>query len=490
MYFSLSDLVNKVLDERWHGFIGFSDSRDGVNTRLLKKEIYSRINSIKELKIQQGEVVIVESVYSTHSISTLLACWHLGITVIPVKFNALSEVEKIAIDSGARIFLGEVGDCWLGIPSPYTPLFKTSKPYPVTSVDLAMIIYSSGSTGHPKGICLTHGNVLQALSSLTFYLDLKENDKIMCVSPMSFDYGLYQLLFSLYCDLDIIFYRDHLHPVTFIKKLKEFDITCLPIVPVISNILISGLKLTKSELPSLKKITNTGGRLGVSEIQSILKFLPDIDIYCMYGLTETKRVLYLHPKDLIRKMGSVGLPIPGLVAKLFRKVENNGQCIYEEVENGQVGELFVRSGMVMQGYKSQSNTGCGLINGKYRDDNWLSTGDLFKQDSDGYFYFVGRSKELIKQAGFCLYPNEIEDIVGLIPEIEMCVVIPDEDRNGNEIAHIAIKSDFDKELILLKLNEVLDVDYRPKKVTFLADFIFTQNGKIDRNGMKEAIVNG
>ena len=143
----------------------------------------------------------------------------------------------------------------------------------------------------------------------------------------------------------------------------------------------------------------------------------------------------------------------------------------------------------MQGYVSNAGSGSVIHNGLYRDDNWISTGDLFIQDSDGYYYFSGRNKDLIKQAGFCLYPHELEDVIQKSPLVDLVVVVLDYDRLEQEIAHAIInitiqdkKSEFE-----MWLTESIDRDYKPNKISYVDQFIFTENGKPDKKSLLNSV---
>src|SRR5690606_5641819 len=191
--------------------------------------------------------------------------------------------------------------------------------------------------------------------------------------------------------------------------------------------------------------TNTGGHLDEHSIDALLAQMPQLQIYAMCGLTESKRALYLPPADIHRKRGSVGMPIPALEAKVFNEMlQEDGRRCYQEARPGEIGHLFVRGPSVMHGYtRCDTDAGARLIPGQSRDDNWLDTGDLFMRDEDGYFYFKGRAKELIKQGGYCLYAADIEKAVLAHAHIQFASVVGSKDRFGNEIACLFIKLDED-----------------------------------------------
>ena len=212
----------------------------------------------------------------------------------------------------------------------------------------------------------------------------------------------------------------------------------------------------------------------------------------MYGLTESKRALYLPPEDLQRKKGSVGKPMPGLEAKVFlRQPHEDGRPGFVEAQPNEIGSLFVRGPSLMQGYTRQdNNAGCQLIEGAYREDLWLDTGDLFSCDEDGYFYFKGRSKDLIKQGGYCLYASEIEEQVLQHPAVEFASVAGTHDRFGAEIACLFFTLHREHaesaDAVMAWIKQTLDPDYCPRIIKAIDDIKLSVNGKIDKHQLLAA----
>jgi acyl-CoA synthetase (AMP-forming)/AMP-acid ligase II len=263
----------------------------------------------------------------------------------------------------------------------------------------------------------------------------------------------------------------------------------LPVVPPLASAIERVLQMYKMDLPTLKKITNTGGHLSETTIKGLRDCLPHTAIYAMYGLTECKRALYLPPEDIDRKIGSVGQPMPGLDAMVFRPGQDHeigGVTHFFEVKPNEIGELVVRGASVMQGYTRGDaiGTGARLVRGAYRDDVWLATGDLFSYDEDGYYYFRGRIKDLVKQGGYCLYPLEMEENLMLHPMVESAAVIGTTDCNGLEVARAFIKlatpTDAIRKDVLDWISKRFEPEYRPRDIRFVDEMPINANGKIDR----------
>ena len=209
-------------------------------------------------------------------------------------------------------------------------------------IDLAALIYTSGSTGNPKGVMLTHLNMVSAATSITTYLENTPDDIILNVLPLSFDYGLYQVLMAVKIGGTVVLERSFAYPQAVIRKLIEERVTGFPLVPTMSAILLQ-MDLSEIRLVQLRYITNTAAALPTEHILQLRKLFPHVRIYSMYGLTECKRVSYLPPEQLDLRPGSVGRGMPNEEVYV---VDEQGS----RVGPGVVGELVVRGANVMKGY--------------------------------------------------------------------------------------------------------------------------------------------
>ena len=485
MFFTLADLFNKATENSWLGKINFYPSLKVFDSDFLNS-FTAHLSDATTIIF--GDRVLVSDDATPQTVATILWLWSQGAVVVPIRHNINQEaINKIASDCHAKILIrnGEISHFSALDPehsAPEQTIFECHSQRRVSGADLALIIYTSGSTGRPKGIMLSHANVITAVYSIGHYLKLSPQEHILCLSPLSFDYGLYQLLFSLNFDCQLTLFEHNFHPIKVLKAIEDNQITLLPVVPAMASSLSKVIKAFKKPLPSLLKLTNTGGHLAEDTITSLTHLLPQLSIYAMYGLTECKRALYLPPEDTIRKLGSVGIPIPGLEAKIFTASNNSKH--FKEVNQGDIGELFIRSSTLMQGYYGLANAGASILNGYYRDDNWLATGDLFSQDPQGYFYFKGRSKDLIKQAGFCLYPAELEAQIETHSNVHLSAIVPHSDQYGDEIACLYVQlTDNDKlqqDIFKSWLKTTIDLSYCPREIRFISTMALTENSKVDK----------
>lgn len=494
MLFTLADLHTKVMQDQWSGKIQFYPSNLMLDSTVLINHRHTLMGELaaKSLTIGFGEPVLVTDEPTPQTLANILYLWHKGAVVVPVRHTLSAQArDAIAADCQAKLCLHNQQVIPLGqdnlasLNANSKSKFKVHSERRVSGADLALIIYTSGSTGKPKGIMLSHHNVMSAMYSIANYLELDRQEHILCLSPLSFDYGLYQVLFSLAFDCELTLFEGGFHPLKVLKALETNRISLLPVVPAMASALAKMIQAFKKPLPHLLKMTNTGGHLAEDNIRLFHALLPKLNIYAMYGLTECKRALYLPPEDSLRKLGSVGIPMPGLEAKIF--TTNKETQHFEEVALGEIGELFIRGSSLMQGYFGLGNGGACIVEGQYRDDNWLATGDLFCQDQDGYFYFKGRSKDLIKQAGFCLYPAELEAQIEQHENVFLCAIVPHKDKWGDEIACLNVQlieaSSEKQQAFSAWLADQLDANYRPRQLVFIDSMALTQNAKVDKQSL-------
>ena len=291
------------------------------------------------------------------------------------------------------------------------------EPVPVIPLDLAAIIYTSGSTGTPKGVMQTHQAMVFATGSLIEYLRLAKDERILCVLPLSFDYGLYQLLMSVTLGACLVLERSFTFLGQVLERMREERITVFPGVPTIFATLLAAHRRTALSFPSVRRVTNTAAALPDEFAGSLREIFPQALIYKMYGLTECKRVSYLAPELMDSKPGSVGKAIPGTEVYLL---SSDGK----PVPAGEVGTLYVRGPHVMAGYWNRPDLTDEMLKpGKLPGEKVLCTHDLFRMDEEGYLYFVGRTDDIIKTRGEKVSPVEVENALHRIPGVREAAVV-------------------------------------------------------------------
>lgn len=352
-------------------------------------------------------------------------------------------------------------------------------------LDLATIIYTSGSTGDPKGVMLTHLNMVSAATSITTYLENREDDIILNVLPLSFDYGLYQVLMAFKFGGTVVLEKTFTYPYQVIQKMIQEKVTGFPGVPTIYAILLGLKDLDKFDFSNLRYMTNTAASLPPAHIERLRKAFPHVTLYSMYGLTECKRVSYLPPAELDRRPSSVGRGMPNEEVWV---VDENGN----RAGPGLVGELVVRGSNVMRGYWGlPEETARVLKPGKYPGEVILHTGDLFKTDQEGFLYFVGRKDDMIKSKGERISPKEIEQCLCGLEGVAEAAVIGLPDEILGQAIQVFIRCHDGKQLtekdILKHCKTHLEDFMVPQFVTFLDSFPKTSTNKIDKLALKSLL---
>jgi len=395
----------------------------------LEEQVQRFAGYLKSLGIKEGDRVALTAPNSPEFIFSYWAINRIGAVAVPLNlFLTLEEIAYIIRNSGAEslivhpVILEKVGSPdvrVLGLKNiillddnTLKKIYQTRR-YTMSSADLgddclAAILYTSGTTGRPKGAMLTHKNFLSDVISLTKVTEITPDDNFLCVLPMfhSFAWTVCVLL-PLYCGGTVVI-LESFQPGETISTVVNEGITFLLGVPSMYAVL-----LRKAEPEHFKKVrlaVSGGASLPVELYKAFAEKFP-VNFVEGYGLTEAAPVVCLNPVDGIKKPGSIGLPLPGISVII-------GDDSGREVPTGEVGEILVKGGNVMVGYyNDEEATREAFING------WLRTGDLARADEEGYIYIVDRKKDMIIVGGFNVYPREIEEILHTHPKVAEAAVV-------------------------------------------------------------------
>lgn len=368
------------------------------------------------------------------------------------------------------------------LTTPFTFVDAPAPAFAGIDQDVAMIVYTSGSTGFPKGVTMTHANIVAAATSITTYLESSSDDIVLSVLPLAFDYGLYQALMCAKVGATLILEKSFTFPQVILQKLKTERVTGFPLVPTMAALLLQMKDLQPGMFPDLRYITNTAAALPAAHIQRLRELFPTTQLFSMYGLTECKRCTYLPPAELDRRPGSVGIAIPGTEAYV---VDEMGQ----RVAPGVVGELVIRGAHVMKCYwADEAATNRALKTGPYPWEKVLYTGDLFRTDEDGFLYFVGRKDDIIKTRGEKVSPKEVENVLYELPGVrEACVIgVPDPILGQALKAIVAADEGVTEADIIRHCRGRLEDFMVPAQVEFRGQLPKSENGKIARKELVAA----
>lgn len=343
--------------------------------------------------------------------------------------------------------------------------------------DIASIIYTSGTSGKPKGVTLSHGNLSSNVDSILAYLELDKDDSIVNVLPFYYSYGNSVLHTHISVGAKLVLENSLLYPHAVIEKIIEEGASGFSGVPSTFSLLLGRVKLEDYDLSCLRYITQAGGPMSPTTTDKLRAVLPDAKIFIMYGQTEASaRLTYLPHNQLETKRGSVGIAIPGVEISIM---DDSGQ----QVASGDMGEICARGPNIMLGYwKDIEKTDSVLKNG------WLHTGDLGHYDKEGYIYIDGRSSDMIKTGGNRISPKEVEEVIQEIPGVQEVAVIGVADKLLGESIMAFIVPDPNIELttreIQLYCKQNLALYKVPKAIKLMDDLPKTASGKIQRFKLK------
>jgi amino acid adenylation domain-containing protein len=342
-------------------------------------------------------------------------------------------------------------------------------------LDLAAIIYTSGTTSTPKGVALSHRNMTAASRSILEYLQLDANDTVLSVLPLSFDYGLYQLLLTIQAGGTLVLRDGFGFPFEIAQAIAAMRVTVLPCVPTMMAVLLRLRKTDSLDLSSVRKITNTGAALPAAFVPRLQEIFPNSRMYSMYGLTECKRVSWLPPEEIGKRPDSVGRPMPNTEVYV---VDKDGRWHARDA----VGELVVRGSNVMCGYyRDPEATDRALRPGLHPWERALFTGDLFRIDTEGYLYFLGRKDQIFKSRGERVSPREIEVVLYAIPGVTAARVTPVPDEVlGNSIRAELVCDDPDVSVtsIMAHCRQHLETRLVPDHIEIVDRLPVSASGKV------------
>ncbi|WP_117195233.1 class I adenylate-forming enzyme family protein [Rhizobium terrae] len=275
---------------------------------------------------------------------------------------------------------------------------------------LALLIHTSGSTGRPKGVMLSHANVTAACEAIASYLGNSEDDVVLSVLPLSFGYGITQMVTMVMTGGTLVLEKSFAFPRRILQRLAEVKATGFPLVPPMAA-LITGMKdLEPGFLPHLRYITSAAAAMPPAFTERLQNLFPDTRLFLMYGQTECLRATYLPPEEAAYRPLSVGRAIPGTKAFV---IDEDGR----PAAAGTIGELVIEGPHVMSGYWGDGLSTVRALS-PVANGRRLHTGDLFRADADGFLYFVSRRDDIIKTRGEKVSPQEVERVLYALPGIK------------------------------------------------------------------------
>jgi acyl-CoA synthetase (AMP-forming)/AMP-acid ligase II len=342
--------------------------------------------------------------------------------------------------------------------------------------DLAALMPTSGSTGVPRLVMVSHGNLIANTEAIIRSQHLGTNEKAMLIMPVSYCFGASIMHTHLYQGGGVVFDSRFMFPDKVLHAINQYACTTFAGVPTVYNILLRRSNLGSIALPGLRRFLQAGGALAPESIEKVRNLVPTADFLVMYGQTEaTSRISSLPPDRSREKLGSAGIPLDNLTVRI---VDDNGQ----ELPNGPSGEIQVRGPSICAGYLDDPEA----TQGKF-DHGWLKTGDLASRDDEGYLWIKGRTGEFIKIRGFRVSFAEVEAKVSAIPGVYECAAAGVSHPEAGEALALFIVGDNGAHALAERVRHALPPQWTCDSVKVVAELPRTENGKIARSQLQTLV---
>jgi len=464
-------------------------------------------SALIEIGIKQGDRVATFLRDAIELPTSLFAVSKVGGIFVPINFRlAPEEVRYILNDCDAKMLVFDedgreivervrdkanvemyiyTGEQSLSYAKSFKELIKEGKNLnverPVSEDDIAMILYTSGTTGRPKGTVHTHRGVLCATEAWTRPAKITPLDCSIALGPL-FHIGplLSNFMPTLYMGGTNII-QGQFDPIETLRWIKDFRITVMWATPTHLNMIASVENVKEFDVSSLRAIQYSGAPLTQGLADKIRDIFGNVDLINAYGMTELDSVSALYPEEHDDHLGSVGRPLPGVFVRLVEPGKGDPDA---QVPPNEVGEIIVKSPCVMREYWNLPDKTQEVLK-----DGWYFTGDLGRMDKDGYLYFVEREDDMIISGGENIYPLEVENFLSKHHKVRNVAVVgtPDE-KWGEIVTAFIVRADetlTEQELDrYCKESDELARYKRPRRYVFVDELPTTSSGKVDKKMLR------
>ncbi|HEX6519144.1 MAG TPA: AMP-binding protein [Streptosporangiaceae bacterium] len=443
--------------------------------------------------VSAGDRVLVQCPNRREMAAMLFGCSRLGAIFVPVNPEMRPyHLRSVFADCEPRIALVDYGMSGAIRQLTGTEVHELQGVWPevenchasytgpggVASDEIAVLIYTSGSTAAPKAIVCPHAQMIFAATAISSMLGYRRDDIVFCRLPLSFDYGLYQFLLACLARAEVVLTGSG-PDVTLLRQVRQTGSTVVPVVPSMATMLTT-LAARDPGPSSVRLFTNTGAALPQSTIDALRAHFPGARVARMFGTSECKRISIMPPETELERPESVGRPLPGTEVTILDEAGRPAPA-------GQTGEIVVRGPHVMAGYwRAPEITARTFRRDARTGQVSLHTGDYGHLDEDGYLYFAGRRDDMFKHKGARMSTLEIEAAALDIPGIRGAVVLPPAD--GSELV-ICVATELAPHAVLRELAARLEHAKVPSVCRVMDQIPLTPNGKNERRQLA-ALING
>ncbi len=436
--------------------------------------------------LHAGERILLGISLSPLSSLAYLGAMYAGLVAVPVEERSLATSGAGLVDAtharaiwteqpAAFTWLPRVelsclhGDLTAGKPQPMPPVARND-------ADLAALMATSGSTGVPRFVMVTHGNLRANTEAIVRSQSLREDERAMLILPMSYCFGASVLHTHLYQGGGVVFDRRFMFPDKVLHAINQYHCTTFAGVPTAYNVLLQRSKLRETPLPSLRRMLLAGGALGTSAIDEVRRAVPGVQFYVMYGQTEaTARISCLEPADLDKKAGIVGSPLDNLT---LRTVNEQG----EELPVGETGEIWIKGPSVCAGYLDDPAEAEQVFR-----NGWLRTRDIGYLDADGFLWVQGRIGAFLKMRGMRVSFSEVEAKVTALPGVVECAAQAVPHPEAGEALVLLVVPKTEAQPAWEEMRRLLPAHWMVDSVRFVPELPKTANGKLARSALAQTL---
>lgn len=471
----------------------------------LRSAVATLGEQLAALELPAGSTVVLLMPNGWFWVAAYLAVLALGLVAVPVAVSLTTEevVARMQWLGCRAAFLGRIQVRTVGpaLPSGVSVIAEPVRPRPReggvqgasvpgrrSSVPAlrfrdtrpdedAVHVFTSGTTGEPRVVRLTHGNLRANTESILSFVDLRSDDRMFVVLPFTYVFGASLLHTHLRAGASLVIQPDFVFPESVVEQMVAHRVTGLAGVPSTFHLLLRNSSFRSRPIPTLRSIQQAGGKLSPVLIRELVAAQPHARVFVMYGQTEaTARLSYLPPDEVLTRIGSIGRGIPGVQLRVVRE---DGTV----VRPGEIGEIRASGANISPGYLNNPEATDRKMRG-----GELRTGDLARVDADGYLYVVDRAEDFIKSWGIRIASQDIESAAMALPDLIAAVAIgvPD-DVAGERVELIAVKrpgSPLTESEVLQHLRVRLAKHMLPQAIHFADRLPLNANGKVSKAGIR------
>jgi acyl-CoA synthetase (AMP-forming)/AMP-acid ligase II len=427
--------------------------------------------------LQAGDRVLIGCSVSLSSTLVYLGAMYAGLVAVPVEDRALRDSAATLMEAtGAKAIWTEAGLGESGAPKGFSRILQgdlwreaagENPPAAREASDVAALMATSGSTGVPRFVIVSHGNLIANTEAIVRSQRLADDERAMLILPLNYCFGASVMHTHLYQGGGVVFDHRFMFPDKVLRAMAEFSCTTFAGVPTAYNVLLRRSNIRQIPLPALRRFLQAGGSLAPMRIGEMRAAFPSVEFYVMYGQTEaTARISCMEPERWEEKKGSVGRPMDNLIVSI---VDEQGNA----VQQGQTGELLIKGPSICPGYLNNDEETRRV----YRD-GWLRTGDLARQDEQGYLWIEGRKGSFLKMRGMRVSFPEVEAKVNAVPGVYECAARAVEHEEAGEALVLYIVPDQGASIAVEEVRRHLPAHWAIDSIRLVSELPKTSVGKV------------